>query len=504
MKATLSIVLFFTICTIQAQLATNNGALFFSSANSTSICNGGLLLLSGSFENNGQLTISKNGTLPQLGNLSINAGAVITNNGYLKIEQDLINDGLFSNVQGDVELFGNITQHISSTNGTETTFHNLICSGNGTNANKNKELDNVSASINSTGSVVLNNRVISTNNNNFLVSNPSTTAVMVDQTFGSEGYFQSASDGYFSWFANSNSDYLSPLGVNAAIEIYRPVIFTPNGTDTYNLRLTQGDASLYGFDLSNKNQNICQLNPSFFHEYKSSNGEVADLQFSYLLSADGSWANVAEYEGMYNLVGNNISNTFTYTFVQVPSNNYSASDSAFVLANQGPVAAFQINALDFFAQQIQFLNNSSNATNYSWTFGDGGSSSEYNPFHNYTLEGNFIILLEVTNALGCTDTASVEISSGGNLVVPTIFSPDGDLINEEFEVISPDVDDYHMNVYNRWGTLLFESFNQSLFWNGDTEDGIACTEGTYFYILKMKKGTNELAQDGYITLVRNK
>lgn len=53
---------------------------------------------------------------------------------------------------------------------------------------------------------------------------------------------------------------------------------------------------------------------------------------------------------------------------------------------------------------VAFSNTSSNAVSYLWNFGDGNTSTQASPNHNYTAYGNYDVTLIVTNASGCTDT----------------------------------------------------------------------------------------------------
>jgi len=54
---------------------------------------------------------------------------------------------------------------------------------------------------------------------------------------------------------------------------------------------------------------------------------------------------------------------------------------------------------------VHFINTSTGATSYSWTFGDGSSSLGFSPTDLYITTGYFPITLIVTNSYGCTDTA---------------------------------------------------------------------------------------------------
>jgi len=49
---------------------------------------------------------------------------------------------------------------------------------------------------------------------------------------------------------------------------------------------------------------------------------------------------------------------------------------------------------------IGITNLSTNATKFEWDFGDGGTSTLENPLHNYTIEGNYIVVLKASNSCG--------------------------------------------------------------------------------------------------------
>lgn len=53
---------------------------------------------------------------------------------------------------------------------------------------------------------------------------------------------------------------------------------------------------------------------------------------------------------------------------------------------------------------VNFQNQSINAVSWQWNFGDGATSTDQNPVHDYTAEGNYDVTLIATNAFGCGDT----------------------------------------------------------------------------------------------------
>jgi len=70
---------------------------------------------------------------------------------------------------------------------------------------------------------------------------------------------------------------------------------------------------------------------------------------------------------------------------------------------------------------INFTNTTSGATSYSWTFGDGGSSTATSPNHSYTSFGTYTVTLTATSSAGCAstkvDSAAVQIEPATATIV---------------------------------------------------------------------------------------
>jgi gliding motility-associated-like protein len=56
----------------------------------------------------------------------------------------------------------------------------------------------------------------------------------------------------------------------------------------------------------------------------------------------------------------------------------------------------------------------------------------------------------------------------------------------------------YVKIYNRWGTLLYESTNYQNDWDG-TSQGKAVPEGGYIYFIRTEKGQTK---NGVVNLVR--
>lgn len=91
--------------------------------------------------------------------------------------------------------------------------------------------------------------------------------------------------------------------------------------------------------------------------------------------------------------------------------------------------------------------------------------------------------------------------------VPNAFSPDGDDYNNTFQPVFTegfDPYDFHMSIYNRWGELIFETFDATKGWNGNY-GGIRCQDGIYTW--KIDFGLPDYTDErkvitGHVVLIR--
>lgn len=87
----------------------------------------------------------------------------------------------------------------------------------------------------------------------------------------------------------------------------------------------------------------------------------------------------------------------------------SSSNSIQIVVDPLPTAAFSPN-LNLF--DIAFNNLSYDATDYEWNFGDGTTSTDFEPTHTYTIGGILPMYLVAANNCG-SDTAFLELESVG-------------------------------------------------------------------------------------------
>ena len=115
---------------------------------------------------------------------------------------------------------------------------------------------------------------------------------------------------------------------------------------------------------------------------------------------------------------------------------------------------------------------------------------------------------------------SIDLESWSNVVclvsdpqlwVPNVFSPNRDGYNEVFipkailifNKTGNPILDYHLEIYNRWGEKVFETFDASVGWDGNYKDK-PCQEGHYVYRIKGLglDGSTNFNLEGVLTLLR--
>ncbi len=158
---------------------------------------------------------------------------------------------------------------------------------------------------------------------------------------------------------------------------------------------------------------------------------------------------------------------------------------------------------------------SSNSVIYKWTFDDNSPISTLkNPKHVFdAVPGDHVITLYASSINSFSDTSCIsvfqqKITISNELIyyIPNTFTPNGDELNNTFQpVFYSDFDPQHFyfSIYNRWGELIFESYNPSYGWDGTYGNKIAET-GTYVWKVqfKRKQTEEEHIQTGYLNLIR--
>lgn len=145
---------------------------------------------------------------------------------------------------------------------------------------------------------------------------------------------------------------------------------------------------------------------------------------------------------------------------------------------------------------------SSNIVAFSWQNGPFVTESRYSA----SKAGQYRVVVE--DNWGCKNYDEVVIQEkdcGCNVFVPTAFSPNGDGINDTFRpVVYCVVASYQLQIYNRWGQLIFMSQSPGVGWDGVLKDRTKADIGTYTWMIEYKSHESKdgLRKMGTVTLLR--
>lgn len=299
-----------------------------------------------------------------------------------------------------------------------------------------------------------------------------------------------------------------------------PHISTPNlvypGTEDLNYFLTVTDA------------NGCRIQEQFYVEsnptpdvaFVPHRDEACDSMTVYFTNlstpgasyfwefGDGTTSNLANPEHFYT---NGIwSVELTVTTNEGCVNHYLAQDLIEIIPT--PYASYISNPIvhghDPFYLSEATVNFQVDVPFYAsglwWSFGNGDSASTWNTTYTWPEPGEYLITLEVYNRFGChSDTSEViTILPDPILWVPNAFTPGTGDLNDRFDIVGVNIVEFHIEIFDRWGKLLFLSNSLSDSWDGRFGNETV-PEGVYVYRIKAvdQKG-QKIDKTGSITLLR--
>ena len=153
---------------------------------------------------------------------------------------------------------------------------------------------------------------------------------------------------------------------------------------------------------------------------------------------------------------------------------------------------------------VTFSNMSAFADSYVWNFGDGESSTEIAPVHEYNATGSYNAQLIAYSRAGCTDTFNLVVNVLVNplLDVPNAFTPGRFGVNSVVNVRGFGIGKIDWKIYNRWGQLVFQSASKKIGWDGYYKGKLLPID-VYGYTLSVEfTDGKKLSKTGDITLLR--
>jgi gliding motility-associated-like protein len=242
------------------------------------------------------------------------------------------------------------------------------------------------------------------------------------------------------------------------------------------------------------------------------NASVQNGVFIYWLDANGNIvstdlnpANLAS--GNYTLVAVSLDGCVTTATSSTFIGSLPKANASFTMSDSSGVVPLQ----------VQFINTSTAPSGITivknqWFFGDelNTTSTDVDAIFTYYYgDKTDTVKLIITDSNGCTDTAIAYIrliEPTDSIFVPNVFSPNDDAKNDVFFVKSVLITKLNVEIYNRWGQLIYEWEGTNNGWDGRTAAGQLAPEGVYYYLItgKLKDGSDipEHFRRGSVTLVR--
>lgn len=211
---------------------------------------------------------------------------------------------------------------------------------------------------------------------------------------------------------------------------------------------------------------------------------------------------VYEHEGVYTL---NLTVTTIYGCSE--TNTF----PNFITVYPKPIGRFEASPsyrVNITKPIIDFINYSTLADSVQWYFGDGDSSNIFNPSHTYPAIPNvYDVTLVVFSEKGCIDTVKgiVIVENVYTFYAPSAFSPNDDGINDGFRLFGNGIDTttFHLQIFDRWGEVIFESDNINKTWDGKVKNGKIAPVGTYTWLAKFRDFKGVLHEEsGPVSVIR--
>jgi gliding motility-associated-like protein len=198
----------------------------------------------------------------------------------------------------------------------------------------------------------------------------------------------------------------------------------------------------------------------------------------------------------------------TYRFLITDNRACQFADTAYITTNTMIDAEFHADITSGNVPlDVSFTFTGTNPGSFNWDFGDGSFSEDQNPLHTFIQGGDFIVNLIVNSDSPdyCSDSSYITITVRDSVYIKVynVITPNGDGMNDYFEVDSEGLTALSVIIFDRWGQRIHEIKDLNGRWDGRAENGEEVVSGTYFYVLQAKVfNGKEYKKQGVISVLR--
>ncbi len=272
--------------------------------------------------------------------------------------------------------------------------------------------------------------------------------------------------------------------------VYRPVTVyaLPNASFTIS-RACTGSAQLISFtDQSSISAPASIPSSGYYYDFGG---------FGFAYSKDTSL--VFPAQGIYNITHEVTSNNGCKSIITKTVDITPRPLAKFIYINNSGLSL---------GANVSFIDSSKAAVSWSWDFGNTLTSNLQNPTTNYLSNGSYTVTLTITDQFGCTSTYSqvikvTNIAAEVTQLIPNMITPNNDGKNDiwRLDFINVFFPEAEIEVYNRWGELLYRSVGYSNAWDGSYK-GNPLPVGAYFYTINLHDVNDERIYKGTVTILK--
>jgi gliding motility-associated-like protein len=165
------------------------------------------------------------------------------------------------------------------------------------------------------------------------------------------------------------------------------------------------------------------------------------------------------------------------------------------------------DSIGIYPLEVEFYNLSDNSFSCTWQLNGIGNSFIEQGFYTFEKEGIYNVTLICTSPTGCIGQKTQKIVVAIpdiSLYIPNSFSPNADGLNDVFKVLGEGIVDFHIEIFNRWGEMVYQSFDFENGWDGKIRlNNKIAPQGIYVYQIQVTDKTKKTENfSGRILLLR--
>jgi gliding motility-associated-like protein len=330
-------------------------------------------------------------------------------------------------------------------------------------------------------------------------SSTATVSLLASATNGSAGLWTSDGNGTFSAASNTSSVYVPSATDKQASSVMLHFTSINNGscpasTSSVTVRFAATPVADAGAD-----QMVCanNANVSLSGKYSNANGGIWTSSGNGSFQPAATSANATYVPGSKEKTEGSVQLTWTTTGNgPCPA----ASDKIIVSIKQPPAITVDKTWYAYENNGVVLKPTvSGSQLKFSWTPATFLSSDTVaNPM--CTPKSNVSYKLMAQDAFGCAAAADLNVKLIRNPVVPNVFTPNGDGVNDTWQVKNlAEYSDCVLNIYNRYGQVVYQCKGYPRDWDGSSS-GKPLPAGTYYYVIDLKINIKPLS--GFVDIVR--